>query len=80
MKALRIRTSIVLNYLFLAALFNIFFLFFFKIDLLVFAVIAQTSISNAELVIQTEAGTNKANAETETQAVIAEDRISKFAT
>ena len=56
-----------------------FFSFFFIIELhfLIPAVIAQSFIPNAELVIPTEKQTTEANAETEIQPVTVESEISK---
>ena len=53
-----------------------FFLFFLITDLyfLIPAVIAQTFISAAELVVSTGTLTNEANAEIETQSLIAETK------
>ena len=59
-----------------------FFFFFFITDIyfLISAVIAQSFIPIAELVLPTGIHTNEANAEIETQPVFVEDRINKLST
>ena len=59
-----------------------FFFFFFIIDLnfLIPAIMAQMFHPTAELVIPILISSNEANAETETQPVTVEERISKFST
>ena len=79
-KALEIRTSIVFNISFTNNTILLrYFFFFFSIDLyfLIPAVIKQTFIPTAELVIPTGTETNEANSENETQPVIVEPKISK---
>ena len=78
-KALEIRISIVLNFYFPNnTILSCFFFFLFITDLyfLIPAVIAQMFIPTAELVISIGKLTNEANAEIETQPVIAAARIS----
>ena len=83
-KALEIRTSIVFNLVFHnnAILSCFVFFFFLIIDLyfLIPEVIAQIFNPTAELVITTGIATNKVNAETETQPVLVEAKISKCST
>ena len=82
-KALGIRTSLVLNLSFPYNIFLLsFFVFFFIIDLylLVLAVTAQMFVTITEHVIPTGRQKNETNAEIETQPGSCEDTISKFST
>ena len=82
-EALEIRTSIVFNSSYSNNTILSYFLFYFFVNefyFLIPAVISQICIPTVELVIVTETQANEANAETETQPVTVETKISKCST